>query len=361
MKDVIAIVLFLVLCCPVGAEGEADSGKVLAQLDSKKPSEAAWAAYRAGKMGVTAAIPRLAEMLKPSPRKDNAEAEHLRMTVLDALVLLKAKVPGDLETDLVLHHAKRKCWRRCLVLLSRNPGENRKALLKLFGQPRGDNLGNATVAVGNLLCGVRAEGFTARILPLLPLRLEITVKDPGASSGNGGLRVLGGSGDGYIRLPKGFPPHADYLFWKTKRPGSSLLADGPRPIWFSRREVARSGLLTGVDSASHPSRDCTFEWLGNLLHAGPARFAFRRDHRKTVDYQSPGHFLEQAQKTREIAIAPWLELREQCLLEELLTPAEATHLELPLTVVITDQREDQGIALPPLPPLDRLFDEDEGE
>jgi hypothetical protein len=330
---------------PASGEPGSDPGEILALLQSERPVDVAWGAYRAGEGKLGDAAPLLVDRLRPHPERESVEWSYARWAVMDALIRLEATVPGDL----LLHHANGKGWRKAVILLAADPIANRAELLTLFRRARPEHLWNGLVAIGNLLGKVRAPGFAGELLSRIPFELRLTVRDPEDRMLGGGARRIGvGRGDGLVRLPDGFPPYAHYHLW-TGRVGGELLAHGPHPVYWTRREFPRGGLITGVDGARLESRTCSMEWLAGLLDRPVTKETLPETLSRTIRWRDPEDYLERATAARDALLAPWRELVVECLRAGLVTREEARSLRPRLEVVVSDKRAEPRESLPELP------------
>src|SRR5262245_14879708 len=90
---------FVCSCCALlGALAPAQDGRAGGQssdLESAEPAKVAWAAHRAGEAGDVALVPPLRKALWQWAQAPDGEGELVRLHLLDALVRLNAKVPGN--------------------------------------------------------------------------------------------------------------------------------------------------------------------------------------------------------------------------------------------------------------------------
>jgi hypothetical protein len=359
MRAIGVAVLLLVLVGPAPAEDEVDTKAILSQLSSDDPAEAAWGAYRAGNGKVREAIPRLAELLRTASWMLKDENPYLRLAVLDALILLQADVPGDFKADLLLRHGEREFRCRNLILLSRHPEENREALLGLF-QPRSTaHFDHLAVAIGNLLCGLKASDFTAKLLAGVRILHRVTVIDPGVQADGGFSKTAWPNDHGPdLEPPEGYPPLADYTLTSREVPGGRLLADGPRPIWYVRQEGNRIRGMADAEIEFHRREECTFEWLGSLLGEEPDRLFFTWSPSCVIAFQDRDGYIEKVRAARDVAVRPWFDLLDRCLRAKLLSPLQARRIQPDLHVHIVDDRKDQSSPLPVVRFPRRVFSTD---
>lgn len=324
-----------------------DRASILASLGSDQPAEIAWGAYLAGLEGVDEAVPRLTELLQPHPDRESTEWKHLRLAALDALVLLQA----DLPVELLRHHRRGKSHARCLILMARSPKEYRQDLVSIFDRTSGRTMWAGNVAVGNLLLALRAPGFASSLLERLDVVLKLTVKDPEDSSiiGAGG-GAFGGRGDSFVRLPENFPPYVHYYFYYRPVLGARLLADGPCPVYYVRREYKRGGLVTGIGAGGRELRKSCLEWLTALLGKKPGEFEVPKTTYKVIHWETPQTYLSEALAAREKALAPWRDAVILCMKTELLGREEAADLTVPFTLELKDRRGEKREPLPELLP-----------
>jgi hypothetical protein len=332
---------------PEDLSGVKDPHRIRTLISSRLPVEAAWGSFLAGREQVREAVPDLARLLAPEPERDSREWQFVRLAALDALILLDARLPGE-----TLHRLSGgKCWRRAIILLARQPEENREQIRDLFLRYRGPEMWLSTVALGNLLAGLRDEPFVENLLGRIEMSLSITVTlpDRGISGGAGG--ACGGRGDGHVRLPEGFPPYAHYYFWEGHRKGATPISDGPHPVCYTRRLFRSNALITGIDTWRRKTTLCALEWLADLLDATVDEIAWDRKASVFLYWKDAETYLARAVAARGEALAPWRALVERTVVAGLLTSERAARIRPKLAVSVRDDRGEGSEPLPKLPDL----------
>jgi hypothetical protein len=160
----------------VAGEPPSDPASVLAALRSEDPKDAAWGAHLAGREGLRDAVPLLLDLLRPRPERTAEEWGFTDRAVLDALIRLEAKVPAGLLGDRLPGH--RRGTSLALILVARQPVENRALLLHLFDRwtsKKKEDLYIGGLLVGNLLAAQRAPGFARRLLEEIETKFTFTV------------------------------------------------------------------------------------------------------------------------------------------------------------------------------------------
>lgn len=315
-------------------------GPLLAQTESSDPAELAWFAYRAGKSGDREVIPRLVQLLDADPDP------HLRHAVLDALIQLDAKVPGDFDGKLLLEPEDDEFLGPAVLLLAKDPEANQTVLATLFERGFHSCVDNRTVAIGNLLADTRAPDFALRIFSALHIVWEVHAVDSGTRAEPIYGREECVRRAEWIRTPRGFPPLVRYQFWDDAAPDRKLLCDAPFPVWTSRVEIARRAFAGGLDNCLRLRSTCTLGWLGHMLDDESPSISFPGFPPFRVVFDGRESYERQMRESRARHLAPWVDLLDRCLRAKLFTPQEAWKIEFPLTASLQDLREDQSTALP---------------
>lgn len=327
--------------------GEED---VLEKLRSDEPAEVAWGAYVAGDTRIDAAVPLLMERLVPNPDGDSREWQSVRRHVLDALVLLGARV----SSDKLAPYMKRKHSWMPFILLAREPEKNRDIFLGQFDKWAGDkeDITVSTVATGNLLSGVRAPGFALRLLPKRQLDLTIVVRDPDDGySGNSAMRLRGGTGDSHAEVLDGFPPYVYYdlvLVQGSVNP-RTLVADGPLKVCYKRG--VKTGPRVGYGGAIHYYKraKCATEWIAEMAKVTTTEASLPQVSRMHHSWSDAEAYVAAATETRDAVLAHYWQVVRQLMKSGAVTIEEARDLEMKVVVDVKDERGDTSVPLPPLP------------
>jgi hypothetical protein len=326
-----------------------DAVEVVAQLRSGDPARTAWGAYHAGRQGLKRVVPRLVEMLRPHPTRTGEAWDFTTHATLDALIRLEARVPGDL----LAAHFRGRASVLALILLAREPDRNRAVILALFDRwaNGGSHVSIDALAAGNLLAGVKAPGFSARILRRISMRLLLYIREPGAFGGRGDRRNLrAGSHDARITLPEGFPPFVQYrLETGPSSDGSRLVADGTRPVRYVRVERTGRHFIAGRSGMGIRTEHVTREWIASMLGCGPEDLGIPSKDSHSMDWTSEDAYLTWATGRRDRLVAMYWKVVRGLIARDALTVGEARALAPSLAVEVRDQREAPS-ALPPIPP-----------
>lgn len=229
-------------------------------LKSEGHRERAWGAYLAGARGLEEHAPLLVALLEdPRLAAGGREAALVRQAALDALIRLDAEVPAE-----VLRALPRGFSDEAIILLAKSPGENQAALLEIFaGLDDSAHAGAHWLAAGNLLAGVKARGFAARLLGALKVEADVAVLDADVSHGLGRGYGGGGCGCGASYGPDtGFPPVSYYGLTGEAARGAVVVAPGKRPVFYLR---AMSPSRNGCHTLPPPADVVRVEYLAALL------------------------------------------------------------------------------------------------
>jgi hypothetical protein len=337
--------LCLLLTCVLAHAG--DGPRPVAELlASEEPREQAWGAYRAASERVDGAVPALRRLLAAHVGEDSEESRLVRETVLDSLIRLEANVPWKELRDLPARDRT-----RVLILLAKHPAEHVAALRELAD----DDLPEVEwLLVCNLLCKERAPGFAAFLLVGLELTLEIKVRDPkpGLQLGIGG-GIGGGFGSrGRLRVRPGWPPRAHYSLDKNYRGGRGgrvLVAPGPHPIYYKRREVKEGAGGIGTTTSLGDRNRYRIEYLAELLGTPVKSIGLRTHSFVVVAWKDEASYLADAWNAHQRIYRAWDGVVESLLDLELLTAEEAKGLRPELKTIVDDRRESKFPRLPELP------------
>jgi hypothetical protein len=194
------------------------------QLDSTDARTAAWGAYYAAAYHREDMVPRLQRLLETPPTTGPQETSAFIGVLMDALILLNARVPART----VVSYVERQPV-QAFVLLS-NASEREAVLLDLLPRLSGPRW----FAAADMLFDDRSPGLIAHLVRTVRLQLTVTVVDDehhGCGLGGG---LSGGVADGIGQNPANYPPHAEYRFESAPSRGFIVLTTGPHPVYYSR-------------------------------------------------------------------------------------------------------------------------------
>lgn len=319
------------------------SQEVEDRLRSTDPLDVAWAAHEAAERHLKRAVPALLDALE-SPPEGELQTLALEHT-LDALIRLGAEL-GPQHTA-ALDPENRLLRDQLIVLAARTPGRFEAQLLGLFDR---DPRGHAFHAVASLLAQVRSKGLGHRLLAEVETELTVTVTDPGTrimgfSTGCGGIGTSGGSG-----RASGWPPPFDYELVLAEE----LRADEADGVWLEIAAAPRRILARRVarharrqDLGRAPAQARVVEHLLDLagLPLESVRVPARAS--QTVAFESREQVRAAIDERSARLRAPYDALRQSLATQGLLDRRRWKETELPITVVIEDERSDRSVPLDP--------------
>jgi hypothetical protein len=168
-----------------GGETDWPAATLPVHLASDEPRELAWAAFFVRHKGVRAAIPGVRQALARLSCDNTIESLLARLQLLDALIQLDVRLPGE---ELLPHAAHGMLRVPALILAARSPEVN-----AAYFAARMESLDNSPDlewrVCGNLLAEQRDPRFVRDCLAQLAFAIDITVRNEGvrppASSGSG--------------------------------------------------------------------------------------------------------------------------------------------------------------------------------
>ena len=307
--------------------------QVQALLQSFEEKDVAWGAFYAGQFKLRSTIPLLLDRLASVATNASSPAE---LAILDALIQLDASVPAE-----TLRLSFDSLPVQVLILLAHASEGRDDMLLSLLETTTGDRW----AAAANLLLATRSPGLARQLLSDLQLKLMVTVIDEsGPVSGTG----LGGGttscGAAVILFADGFPPLADYQF-SDERPGATLLALGPHPVYY----VRTPGGSTNHYSPQHYERSqpSAFERIRYInsffdVRSGPLyETSFT-----TVVWKSADDLVRHVEAERLRLGAQYRSVVSALLSIGYLTPADASVLRPNIAIAVQDTREHSSTSLP---------------
>jgi hypothetical protein len=310
----------------------------------RKKQQQAWDAYRAGKSLDRGAVPRLTEMIRHVPKRKDQERCLVVRAAFDALIRLGAPVP----TKILGPHLRGPFRTQALILVARHAADHTDTLLETFDVMTAKTMGPFGIAVGNLLCSAKVPGFAPRLVRRVEMKLKIVVADERTSIGLGGGRS-GGFGDGLLLVPEGYPPTVFYKLSTLKKLESVLVADGPHPVYYERRERKGRHLGVGGGGFDRNTQDLVREWLGVLVGRKASDLGIPEKRNLSIAYESPEHFTAEAKAARDRLLANHGKLVKALVAKNLVSEAEAKALKPRLNITVDDRRKKKDPPLPKFP------------
>jgi hypothetical protein len=337
------ITIFLLLTTAAEAQGPpptpAHTEKrrdVSAKLQSTDPVTRAWGAYEAGAFHVRDSIPALEGILSGAlPAQTDREGWALVDLALDSLIQLKADVPASLAS----RYAHLRPVQAHILLSS---ATNRvPTLLGLLKEAKGLDW----YVTANLLLRDKAPGLASHLLQNVRLQLIVSVSEDGNTSSISGGGLGGGVGDGIGQNLKGFPPHPSYRFEMAMSPGFIVLADGPRPVFYSR--IVHTEFQYGVSTLYNggPDDEDRLKYLQAMVDPFAEPTLRARTH-EVASWTTPAALLERIAKLREDRERRFNYLRSHLEARYKLPQASS---RVPIEIQINDLRKDRSVPLPAIP------------
>jgi hypothetical protein len=227
-----AVIATLASCAsPCVAQLAYDPKPIESLLESGHPSEQAWGAWYAGRLMMTDLVPALERAVETRLNSSSGLDATLDVAV-DALIQLNAE-----PSPTLIMRIHERSPEAALVLLSRRRSDADEALKEILAKASSEEW----FAAANLLRERKAPGFAALVLR----DLVFTAAVNGWPGGSGGV----GCACGGIGLNPGYPPWPTYRLSIYPRTALTVLAPGPRPVYYERR-VASAGHTPGGDRCS---------------------------------------------------------------------------------------------------------------
>lgn len=311
---------------------------------SVDPRAFAWYAHGAAEEGRIAAIENLRAWLRDTAGSDDRRVFLARHCTVDALVRLRASLPGE-ELGRLLRGDVRDAAAVLVVRHATLP-----AARSAFDAMDEDDFLYATgewIAVGNRLAREDASAAVVRLLARFTTDLRIYLDDdPGPVSYR---RPVGSvPGDRIFSLPEGFPPIPVYHVDTWRSGEAELLADGPRPAYV-RRYVCRERFGAGGSFGEPHRDDVRLEWLAAALETEPGELALERFPCRSLGYPSESVLLRRIAKAREEVARAFGETADRCREAGLLTAAERRWLDPRIAITIIDRRARKDLPVPDPP------------
>jgi len=317
-------------------------------ISSLNRRDQAWAAYLIGQHGLTQFVPQLLQLLIPTnplqpTTPELTEARALDRVILDTLIQLKAKVPG--ERLMSVYDEFRD---EVVIVLASSPEDNEKILLSLHDFPQPDT---RWFAICNLLASSRPEGFAARLLRDITIKISLLVSENSQNALGVGEGGQGGIGCGMFGMPKDFPPTSIYELRQEVEDGDVLLVEGVRPVYYRCQVVPMNQQIgTGQESTFNDRDLFRRDYLARLLGTDTQSLAFNPRPSYSIRWTSAEAFAAQAKRLHDLHHRSFSQLATQLHDDGLLTSEESETLRPKLTFAVHDLRTDKTIVLPSLGP-----------
>jgi hypothetical protein len=308
------------------------TGTALAQTAT--PESIAWTAYLAAEADDQSRIPELEAALPLLLEGETSEHRYALGSVADALVRLKARPRLDLLVLLFKRYPL-----QTLLLLQRFGPERNPLALRLLKTSRGF----AWFALADLLFQAKAPGFAESLIRDLPVTIALSVSERGdteASMGYAGASC----GCGSPGLPSGFPPLASYLPAFSPSSAVKLLVDGPRPVYYSVRQLPDRNGVSEEDCElmmAEPTTKYRLEFVNAMLD-GSAAPVLREIEMRSIAWAGSAALEEAEQQFRTEIEANYAQLVNALVESRWLTAAEGVNLRPKIDVKLHDLREDKA-------------------
>lgn len=350
------LILLSALLGPVQEGPSPDEAKreIRRRLWSGDPRDVAWGAYEAGSRRMIDARFDLIEVLPACTGQPEREWSRARSAVLDALVRLEAKLPIELLTPFLYRFPRPNAAR---ILLANAARADENCLLSLLPRLAGRD-GSVSIEellIGNLLCELRAAPFAKQLLPLSSMELTVYVGCWGRSGGYvGGGVGMPGSGRGGAAIPplQGFPPFVTYDLRRgdPKDGRWSLVADGPRPIYYRRAEHLgdASDSTRGVGRLRYD--ECAAEWLADMAGVKVADAVLPENDWLVVHWGDVQRVVSRVTAARDELLDRYWNLVSCLVQQKVLTSEEARGLSMRVLVPVVGRQAHWIGPFPELPP-----------
>ena len=293
-------------------------------LVSADPAEQAWGANFVATHKLSKWAPEVQRLMASSDTDVQSQA-------LDALIQIDASVPS---AELM------RIWppyrEATLILLAKNPAENKDALHTLVAQQISDE---EWVAVHNLLISFKDPELALQLLRALEMKITVTVVDTNIGAGwGGGAGVSIGCGGAGQR--PGFPPMVFYRLSSQPTRGDVLLTPGLHPIYYHRQaDVTRRS--NSIDRNAY-----RFHFLAELMGARPENLALEPYMTEQLVWKGADAYVSAMKNFRNSAERRFRLLLSQMQGANVLSARDAENLKLQLKIQAVDLRENRQ---PPLP------------
>lgn len=316
----------------------------LAGDDGPPGDPAAFARYAvdAAREKRTGAAPSLRAWIAARARSKDRLVVFARLVGLDALITLRAKLPGE---ELAARLGEDEPVANAAAVLAVRYGDD-AALLAAFDAADSSKarVSDAVwLALGNRLVECRAAGAAARFLGRLTVRLVVFVDDEPREATVRDPVPPPAVADWFDEVPEGFPP---VPIWRLSEDrdsrGPERLVDGPRPV-FVQRSVHDDELRYGYFPGGVPRDEARLEWIDALRGSTREERPLERVTARSVVFVSGADLLAKVRSARDDVAS-----RFGTLAAKLLTAEERKTVSPRIETTLVDRR---GKREPPLPAL----------
>jgi hypothetical protein len=314
-------------------------------LAAGAPRAVAWAAFLVQRDRVRPAIPAVRAALARLADDQSIESEFARLQLLDALVQLDVRLPGE---ELLPHAASDLLRVPALILAARSPEANAS-----YFAARMEALGRVTDlewrVCGNLLAAQHDPHFVAQCVRQFQFTIYVTVRDDGPRGTvirNGHFRVRPS-----VEEPSGFPPVPRYHLDSAN--ASATGADlGAVPF---RRELVRGcdrpagvfelgGELCELDVRADPHA-AQVAWL--TANGGAAtQAACSRERALSVRWQDEADLRRSATAAQEVLAQDFAAMVDELRQNGRLLQGDAEAAKPNVRIALSDERRDRTQRLP---------------
>ncbi len=304
-------------------------------MHDQDPRHRAWAAYWAGKYGITALIPELvqnlssyslgnAPLLYPLPEEDAAI-----QSVADALIRLNAAVPATATMNLYP-----KFPAQAVILLARTENLDPTSLLRIFDDSK---ITTVWLAAANLLAVDHPaliakrlmEGFTARVHVTVVNPQKVTPEDIGFGRGCASDFAIGPA------YGANWPKIWEYRL-ETDHQELPVLALGRINVYYWHWETP--DYIPHPDSGSCGTDGFAQALLAQLAGGPPQTFVLRSEPTKTVVFLSESQYMADVGDFLRHQKRAFEQLAKIFTEGGLLNPVDASSLNLHASLEVDDQR-----------------------
>ena len=244
---------------------EQEPPDVTSLMKSGDPRQQAWGAWYVGAGQLRHLAPVLQELVRERLRATTSSDATLDIA-LDALIQLQSPLDPALLPDL---YAVRPAQAVVAASLTgQDGGEFLRELMRTA-------TGHEWFAAANLLLARSSRTLAPDLLASLRLRVKVYLVDEGHMMGGGGDGGVG-VGCGGAGLAPGMPPWPAYTLTSFPHAGVTVLATGPKPIYYRRTvSPAGQGPAGSVTHIAGPTADDRLQYLAAVAGIEPAPAATR--------------------------------------------------------------------------------------
>lgn len=325
---------------------------VEAKLDSENGADVAWGGYLAQRYQLRGATRKLVTALGRWQEKHGLKARFVRLHLADALVAIRASVPGERMSILLRDPLTRSS---AFAILANDPRVNHGALVDLATSraPWGDT---ARRGAARLL--VAKKQFSPKlgkhVLANLNCKLNVVIKDGAEDENQWNSAVgLGGSPPKEIGAMPGFPPLVRLTAYASASADDTvrlLVPDrfGDEPFVLSRQEGVtyqqfqmRAGEKQDTDHASEYAK----------LVGAMTRVYFKSYETIDLDWAGKDDYVKKVTELRDTRRKNLDKAVSRMRRDGWLGKEDLSGFRIPLEIATNDLRADKSEALPELPPV----------